>query len=159
MHIAEGAVWLGLGAAAILVLVTRREDMGSVLASAAGIVVAAQQGVRRAVRMCVERERIRAEYIEQAKVPPRTDTLAKMEGGTRSESGWAALLIAGFMAVAAGVTWVLADRYNFWPLLVVVVVGVGILGLALDGVRRLGKRARSIPTLAGTPEPPDPRSS
>lgn len=153
-HIAEGAVWLGVGAAAIVLLVTRREDMGTVLVSAAGMFFAAQQGVRRAVRMYVERERIRAEYVEHAKVvPPRTDILAKMEGGTRSEFGWAALLIAGFMAVAAGVAWVLADRDNLWPLLVVV-AGMGILGFALGGMRRLGKRARSIPTLAGTPEPP-----
>ncbi|MBO0609874.1 hypothetical protein [Myceligenerans salitolerans] len=152
-HIAEGAVWLGGGAVVIVLQVTRREDMGSVLASAAVVLVAAQQGVRRAVRMYVERERIRAEYVKHAKVvPPRTDMLAKMEGGTRSEFGWAALFVAALMAVAAGVAWVLADTDNLWPLLVVV-AGIGILGFALDGVRRLGRRARSIPARAETPEP------
>lgn len=152
-HVAEGVVWLAAGGFIVTMSFVRQEEVGQVVATVAAAFFASQMGVRRAIRMYVERERVKAEYLEGAKVVlPRTDMLAKIEGGTRSEFGWAALFIAGFLGLAFGIGWFIAGERSFWPV-GVVIIGIVVLSGAIDGVRKLGRRARTIPTLAGQPKP------
>lgn len=148
-HIAEGLVWLA--ASAFLVVQAAASDNGIavVVGMAAVGFGSALQGAFRAVRMYIERERVRAEYVDEVRVvPPRTDVLAKMEGGTRAEKGWAAMLLAGWLTIVVGAALLFVDHR--WGGAMTAVVGFALMNFAIFRVRLLGSRARSLPTFAGT---------
>lgn len=148
-HVAEGALWLAFSAFLVVQLIMQDTSMWNAISVGLGMFGASLQGVRRAVRMYIDRERVKAEYIDRVQVvQPRTDILAKMEGGVRSEFGWAALLVAGFITATFGVAWFISGGWALW-LLLVLMCGLGAMSIAVAGVRKLGRRARNIPTLSG----------
>lgn len=148
-HVAEGLVWLMVGGYVVVQGFVLHQGVGDALATLVAAYFASIFGIVRAVRMYVERERVKAEYLDAVDVvPPRTDMLAKAEGGTRAEFGWAALLLAGVLGVTSGIGWLFSGERTFWPV-GVVIVAISVLSSAVTGVRSLGRRARLVPTLAG----------
>lgn len=93
--------------------------------------------LRRAMRSYFERYRIAAEYFRDGKVvAPRLTILFQMEGGTRGEFLWSALLAGGIVAASVGTGLLVGDDpHQAGALLFVVGLGVGSMGVAL--IRRV----------------------
>jgi hypothetical protein len=89
--------------------------------------------LRRAIRSYLERYRIAAEYFRDGKVvAPRLTILYQMEGGTRPEFLWSALLAGGIVVAGVGTGLLLGDDPNqTGALLFVIGLGLGSIGVAL----------------------------
>lgn len=91
---------------------------------------------RRAIRVYLERYRIAAEYFYGAEVEPMEMTiLYAMEGGTRAEFAWAALLSLGVTGTALGVALLIRSSDAPWGA-IAIVVGLSVLGLARTRIRK-----------------------
>ncbi|XAS69856.1 hypothetical protein V3C33_20715 (plasmid) [Micrococcaceae bacterium Sec5.7] len=92
--------------------------------------------LRRAIRSYLERYRIAAEYFRDGKVvAPRLTILYQMEGGTRPEFLWSALLAGGIVAASVGTGLLVGDAKNQAGALLFV-IGLGLSSIGVAFIRR-----------------------
>lgn len=129
---AEAALWLGV----VPYMIIAQARSSSLAALALLGAVTLWLVFRRAIRVYLERYRIASEYFRGADVEPMEMTiLFAMEGGTRAEFAWAALLSIGVTGTALGVALLIRSPTAPWGALAIV-GGLGVAELARTLVRK-----------------------
>jgi hypothetical protein len=90
---------------------------------------------RRGARLLLERQRIAREYMATQKVePPRIALIHQMEGGTRREFLWGAVVSLGAVLGSVGAGLLFHDPESTWPL-TLLIVGIALLTAPADFLR------------------------